>query len=256
MSNSCQRPAGWGGVPVGDSDESFPEMGMRSISGQRELLLSWDQQLRGVRREPLPPLLRLLSPFTRPGTMLSCWGTVIGLQTFCCLTQVLSGGRFSSATLHLLLWESTSGLFWLLWPLRESFFLPIIWVGHWGGLSLCHTHFRCMSFSLSSGSLSQTGRTNSGDVWAAVSITLTAAALTEFFSTKTLSSFRASSTMLCFLFRSSLRHSRLFFMLSRFAVSTAVASPFWAIKINKIKSMFLGIIFPWRSCTHLLHFLF
>lgn len=233
MPNICHRPSRLVGVPVVDSDESFPETGMGSTSGrQSELLLLWDQQLWGMRRE-MPPFISLLFTF-RSGARLSCWDTLFGLHTFCCLTQVISCGQFKSATLHLLLCERTNGLFTLLWPLSEGVFLLIIWLGYWGRWSLCDTSFSCVTLSLFPGTLLQTGRPNSGDVWAADA--LTAAALTECFSTKTLSSFRASSTMPCFLSWSSLRRSRLFFMYSRFEASAAVASPFWKIKCKKNKT--------------------
>lgn len=231
MSNNCQRPSGFAGVPVLDSAESFSKMG--SIPGKHtELLLSWDQQLRGVMKQP--PTIDLLSLFGRFGQSvlgLSWLVTVFSWDTFCCLSQFMRGWQFSSMTVCLLLCDITSGLFLRLWPLRLNFLFPMMRLGSWGGTSvwmcsrLCGTHVSCVSSSLLSGRMLENGWFSPGDVWVAMSITISKVGLAECSLTKVLSSFRASSTMFCSFFWSSLTHSRQFFKLCRFEPSSAVASP-------------------------------
>lgn len=237
MSNNCQRPSGFAGVPVLDSAESFSKMG--SIPGRHtELLLSWDQQLRGLMKQPPAiDLLSLFGRFRQSGLRLSWLGTVFSSDTFCCLSQFMRDWQFSSVTVCLLLCDSTSGLFLRLWPLRVNFLFPMMWLGSWGGTSawlcprFCDTRVSCVSSSLLSGRMLENGCSSPGDVWMAMSITLSEVGLAECSLTKVLSSFRASSTKFRSLFWSSLRHSRLFFMLCRFEPSSAVVSPFWMIKI-------------------------
>lgn len=234
MSNNCQRPSGLSGVPVLDPAESFSKMG--SIPERHtELLLSWDQQLRGVMKQP--PALDLLSLFARfrqSGLRLP-WMVTAFSSAICCLAQFVKGRQFSSAPVCLLLCDRTSGLFLRLWPLTVNLLLPWMRLGSRGGTSawwflrFCAELLSRASSSLLSGRRLENGCSSCGDVWMAVSITVSEVGLAECSLTKELSSFTASSTKFCSLFWSSLRHSRLFFMLCRFEPSSAVASPLWVV---------------------------
>lgn len=241
MSNSCQKPLGFTGLPVLDSAESFSKMG--SIPAKHaELLLSWDQQLRGVMRHPAAKDLASLFSGTRPSWLVTVFRprrSQRGVETLCCLLQFTRGWLFSSVTAGLLLCESTSGLFLrLLWPLRVNFLFPIMQLGSWGRTSawLCSslfdTHVSCVPSSLLSCRMLEIGFSSPGDVWMALSVPLSGLGLSERSETKVLSSFRASSSMFRSLSCSSRRHSRLFFKLCWFEPSSAVVSPLWRIKIN------------------------
>lgn len=240
MSNNCQKPSGFTGRLVLDSAESLSNMG--SIPARHtELLLSWDQQLRGVMKHPAP--MDLVSLFCRESGLRLTWLLTVfrsrrsqrGDETFCWLLQVMRGWLFSSVTVRLLLCESTSGLFVrLLWPLRVNFLFPMMQLGSWGKASawLCSRlfdiHVSCVSSSLFSCRMFS----SPGDVWMALSISLSGLGLAECSETKVLSSFRASSSIFLSLSCSSLRHSRLFFKLCRFEPSSAVVSPLSMTRIN------------------------
>lgn len=223
MSNNCHRPAGFAGVPVLDSAESFSKTG--SIPWRhRELVLSWDQQLRGVIKQPPALDLSLFGCFRQSILTLSWLVTILHWGTFCCLLELLSGRQFSSVCL--LLCDSTSGLFLRFWPLGESFLL--LWLGSWGQIFdwLCprlrDTH---VSLVVSRLLWCSTSENRVGDVWMEISIILLVLGLAECSLTKVLSCWRVSSIKLCSLFWSSLRQSRLFFSFCRFEPNSAVASP-------------------------------
>lgn len=222
MSNNCQRPAGFAGVPVLDSAESLSKTG--SIPWRhRELLLSWDQQLRGVIKQPPALDLSLFGCFRQSILTLSWLVTILHRGTFCCLLELLSGRQFSSVCL--LLCDSTSSVFLRFWPLGESFLL--LWLGSWGRIFdwLCprlrDTHVSLVASRLLWCSMSEN---RVGDVWMEISIILLVLGLAECSLTKVLSCWRVSSIKLCSLFWSSLRQSRLFFSFCRFEPNSAVAS--------------------------------
>lgn len=233
MSNNCQKLSGFDGV----SAESFSKMGSTAVR-HAELLLSWDQQLRGVMKHPAASvdLVSLFSGIRKSGLRLSRLVTLFrsrcphkASETFCCLWHFMTGRLFSSDMLCLLLCESTSGLFLclLLMPLEVDFLFPMMQLESRGGTStrlhstLCNVN--CVSSSLLSWH---------GDVWLAESITFPGLGLDECSETKVLSSFKASSSMLRSLSCSSLRHCRFVLKLCTFEPSSAVVSPLWRTSIN------------------------
>lgn len=239
MSNNCQKFPCFIGVPVVDSPDSFSKMGLIPAR-HAELLLSWDQQLRGVIKDPAASLdlVSLFSVFRQSGLRLSwvvtafrSWCLQKGGEIFCLLLHVMNNWLFSSE-MHLLLCESTSCFFLrLLWRLTVNFLFSITQLGSWGSTSpsvcwrFCDAHASCVPSSLLSSRMFESDCCSPGDVWMALSIILSELGLAECSDTRVLSSFRASSSMFRPLSCSSLRLSRLFFRLCKFEPCSAVASP-------------------------------
>ena len=233
-------PSGFTGVPVLDSAGSFSKMG--SIPARHtELLLSWDQQLRGVMKQPeATDFLSLLTGSTQSGLTALSWLVTAfrsrrsrrGIDTFGCLSQFRRDWLFSSRTVCLLLCESTSGRFLrFLWPLTVNFPFSLTQLIPWGGTlpwlcsRFCVILVDCVSSSLLSCRMFENDCSSPGDVWMALSITLMGQGLTDCSETRVRSSLRASSSIFFSLSCSSLRDSRLPFKLCRFEPSFDVTSP-------------------------------
>ncbi len=166
------------------------------------------------------------------------WRSQRGADTFCRLLHFMRGWLFSSVTVCLLLCESTSGLFLRpLWPFRANFFFPLEELEVEGGTLawLCsrfwEIHVSCESSSLFSCRVLKNGFSKPGDVWMALSITPSGLGLAGCSETNILSSLRVFSNRFCFPSCSSLRRSRLLFMLCWFESSSAVESSLWMRKI-------------------------
>lgn len=211
---------------------------MGSISVRhRELLLSWDQKLRGVMKQPSVSLdlLSLLSGTRLPGLTLSLLLTVLmsQLSGFCCLFT--RGWRFSSETAPLLLCDKTRGLFLGLLCLWVNFCFPARWLrlrrgtSTWCCSALYDAHVTCVPSSLLLCRMLDTDSSGAGDVCMVLSITPSERGLDKCSESKALSSFRASSSMCPCLPCSSLRPSRLLFKFCRCESSSATVSPFYRV---------------------------